>query len=70
MQRLSVRLSRGEIAGAMRIVFGGKIINDDRSRLALLACICMAETLSSLPASCAISQPCGYVIKIRVCFAF
>jgi hypothetical protein len=30
------RASRGEIAGAVRIVFRGKIINDDRSRLACL----------------------------------
>jgi len=40
MERLTcaktVGLSRGEIARAMRIVFGGEIINEDRSRLACL----------------------------------
>jgi hypothetical protein len=40
MERLTyaktVGLSRGEIARAMRIVFGGEIINEDRSRVACL----------------------------------
>jgi hypothetical protein len=70
MERLSVSFSRSEIRGAISIVFGGKIINEDRSGLACLHAYAWPRRLSGFPAGCVISQPCGYVIKMRVCFAF
>jgi hypothetical protein len=40
MQRLSFGVCRVEIAGAICIVFGGKVVSEGRSELALLARIC------------------------------